>query len=101
MPIRRATFKEAFIKDVTSKDYKVAVSGIIVTKTRTTLLLDDSTGQALIDYEGYTGIIPDGFVRILGFVIPTENGVQIKAHAIQDYNTVHKQGLMHLKELLR
>ncbi|MBI2109978.1 hypothetical protein HYT58_02280 [Candidatus Woesearchaeota archaeon] len=41
-------FKERFIKNITIEDFKVVVSGVIVSKNENSFLLDDGTGQITI-----------------------------------------------------
>ena len=45
--LKRAPFKEKFIKNLDFADFKVAVSGALVSKQENGFLLGDGTGEVL------------------------------------------------------
>ena len=56
-------YKEKFINEITSKDSKVAVSGIIIDKEDNLIFLDDGTGVMPISLE--TSLAVNTFVKYL------------------------------------
>ncbi|MCD4666641.1 hypothetical protein K8R47_02420 [archaeon] len=94
MPPRLA-YKEVFIKYL-DKYQKVAISGIIVSKTDSNLVIDDSTGN--IQVIGETPLNINNYVRIFGSYIKEQNIIQ--AHLIQDLSKINPQLHKKIKTLL-
>lgn len=92
-------FKEKFIKDLSETDFKVAVSGVIVSKNENTFLLDDSTGQITVSIINQ-GIPSYEYLRVFGKIMPYENGLELQAEIIQDLSKIDKEMHKKVKEVL-
>lgn len=94
---KRKPYVEKFIKDVTVKDYKVAVSGVIVNRSENSFLLDDGTGQLAV----ISTTIPNyEYTRVFGKVLPLETGFELQSEIIQDLSKIDKAIHRKVKELL-
>ncbi len=94
---KRKPYVEKFIKDISFKDFKVSVSGIIVNKSENSFLLDDGTGQVAVS----SATIPAyEYLRVFGKIIPLENGFELQSEIIQDLSKIDKAIHRKVKELL-
>ena len=94
---KRKPYAEKFIKDISIKDFKVAVSGVIVNKSEKSFLLDDGTGQIAVS----SSTVPDyQYIRVFGKVLPLENGFELQSEIIQDLSKIDKAIHRKIKELL-
>ncbi|MDP4012487.1 MAG: hypothetical protein Q8R00_02675 [Candidatus Nanoarchaeia archaeon] len=94
---KRKPYIEKFVKDLSIQDFKVSVSGIIVTKSNNSFLLDDGTGQIQV----IAANIPDfEYIRVFGKLLPTEAGFEIDSEIIQDLSKIDKTLYKKVKELL-
>lgn len=94
---KRKPYIEKFIKDISVSDFKVSVSGVIVSKTENSFLLDDSTGQIRIS----STTIPNfEYLRVFGKIMPLETGLELEAEITQDLSKIDKVIYKKVKELL-
>ena len=94
---KRKPYLEKFVKDLSISDFKVSVSGIIVSKSESSFLLDDGTGQIQISAKE----IPNfEYLRVFGKVMPLESGLEIDSEIIQDLSKIDKTIYKKVKELL-
>ncbi len=98
MDIRKQPYQEKFIHDLAKEDFKVAVSGFIVSKSTMSFVLDDGTGELFITCQE---VPKEDFVKVFGIVVPAEKGFELQADIIQDYGKADKNLLKKVKELLR
>jgi hypothetical protein len=93
----RKPYAEKFVKDIDKNDFKIAISGTVVSKSEKSFLLDDGTGQVNIASEN---ILEVDYVRVFGRIIPYEEGMEIQADVIQDLSKIDKQMHKKLKEVM-
>ena len=90
---------EKQIKDLTKEDANVAISGLVINKSENSFFLDDGTGQIAVSFSD--SIEAEGYVRVFGRVIPSENGLEIQGEIVQDLNKIDKALYKKIKELLK
>lgn len=94
------SYYEHIISELKPTHSKVAVSGTLITKNESSLVIDDGTGQIVVLTNEL--FVPSGaYLRIFGRVIPFDDGLQIHADVIQDLSTIDKIAHKKVKELLR
>jgi len=101
--IRRAAFKEKFVKDLDFTDFKVSVSGSIVNLSEGGFLMGDGTGEVYVNISGMENPAVKNekdLVRVMGRIMPYENGFEIQADIIQDLNGADMGALKRIKEAL-
>ena len=94
----REAYAEIFIQKITPADYRVCISGFIVSKKDNSFILDDGTGQILVQARE---LPPSDFIRVFGRTQPLESGFALEADIIQDFSSVNKELLKRVKELLQ
>ncbi len=93
----REPYRDKLIKNLKIEDFKVALSGMIIDRKESSFFLDDGTGQVLVKSVN----VPEyDKVRVMGRVIPVENGFEIESDMLQDYSKVDMNILRKLKEKL-
>ena len=97
MDPRKQPFKEKLIKNLKKDDFKVALSGFVVSKKDGAFILDDSTGEVIVISPE---AIKEDYVKVFGIVIPHDDGFQIQADIVKPYNNSDKDILKKVKELL-
>src|SRR3989338_5395439 len=97
MENRASPYAEKFIKNINSNDFKVSVSGIVISKTENSFRIDDGTGQARV----VSSEMPShDYLRVFGKVMPVEDGFEIQADVVQDMSNVNKALHKKVKTLL-
>jgi len=91
-------YKEKFINEITEKDTKIAVSGLIINKEDNLIFLDDGTGVITINM--VTDIPINSFVRVFGYLINNGEEMQIEGQIIQDLSKIDKKIYNKLKSLM-
>jgi hypothetical protein len=86
-------YKESFINEL-KENSKVSVSGFIVDKKDSSIVVDDTTGNLPVIIE--TSLTLNTFVRVFGYY----SNNQLQADLIQDLNTINKQIYNKLKLVL-
>lgn len=85
---RRLPSKEKRISDVKPDDIRVSVTGTVIDKQDDGIVvIDDGTGKvnvAFDDPEAAKGVELNQLVRILGRVMPVENGFELRGDVLQD-----------------
>ena len=90
---------EKQIKDLSKEDVDVAISGLVINKNENSFFLDDGTGQIPISF--IDPIEAEGYVRVFGRVISSENGFEVQGEILQDLNKIDKVLYKKIKELLK
>jgi len=86
MPMREP-YIEKQISSINAKDINLAISGIAISKTGSSFVIDDGTGQLAVlanDLE----IIENKYIRVFGILISHENGFELQADIIQDLSKI-------------
>lgn len=96
METRREPYSERCVKSLSTKDYKVALSGYVLERKENAFFLDDGTGQIMV----HSVKMPEvDFVRVFGKLLIYENGYELEADIVQDYSKVDKELLKKVKDL--
>jgi len=90
-------FKNHYIKRIITKinpdtDLKVKLMGFVVDKKDDMIMLDDGSGKVkvFVDIPGMIEKINiNQLVRVFGSTLPTEDGFEIKADAIQELSNLN------------
>ena len=82
-------YKEKFINEITIKDIKIAVSGLIINKDDNLIFIDDGTGVIAANIE--TSLPINSFVKVFGYLINNGEEMQIQGQLIQDLTQVNKK----------
>jgi len=101
--IRKAAFKEKFVKDLTFSDFKVAVSGNVMSLREGGFLLGDGSGEVYItiaEMEKNPGCREKDVVRVMGRIVPYDEGFEIQAEIVQNLNGIDMGALKRIKESL-
>lgn len=88
-PKRRNPAVEMFISNVCGKCSRVALVGKVESKSDTVAVLRDSTGSINLLFqkqEILDSLKTGGTYRIIGLVLPHEQGVEIKVEMVQDFS---------------
>jgi len=91
-------YKEKFIKELSSEDIKVAVSGIVIEKNEKGIVVDDGSGCVLVEIE--TDFEEGKFVRVFGFLVWDGKMVEIRGNIIQDLSGVDRGACDIVKKLM-
>ncbi len=94
---RKPSYIERQVADIAERDVFVCVAGLIVSKGENSFMLDDGTGQIPV----VMGTELNGFVRVFGRIVLTENGYQLEGEIIQDLNKIDNFLYKKVKELMR
>ena len=73
-------------------DLKVKILGFVVDRKGDTIVLDDGSGKTkvFVDIPGIMESIKiNQLIRVLGSTLPTEDGFEIKADAVQDLSNLN------------
>ncbi len=97
--VLRPPYVEKFICDIKKEDVNVAVSGMVISKEDNSFILDDNTGQIIVNLINSQEV--EGYIRVLGRVLPYEEGIQLQGFIVQDFNKIDKVLYKKVKELLR
>jgi len=92
MPFRNHYEKRKIPEINPDVDLKVKILGFVVDKKDDTLVLDDGSGKikVFIDIPGMMEKIEiNNLVRVFGSTLPTEDGFEIKADALQDLSNLN------------
>ncbi len=92
MPFRNH-YEKRKIPDINPDvDLKVKILGFVVDKKDDTIIIDDGGGKVKI-YEDVPGMMEginvNQLIRVFGSTVPTEDGCEIKADAIQDLSNLN------------
>ena len=81
---RRLPFIEKSISEISQEDVRVRIIGTVIDKQENRIVLDDGTGKIDITFDETPSIEINELVRVMGRVIPMENGFELQGEIIQD-----------------
>jgi len=85
---RRLPSKEKRISDIKPDDIRISITGTVIDKHDDgVVVIDDGTGRVNVAFdtpETVKGVELNQLVRILGRVMPVENGFELQGDALQD-----------------
>ncbi|MDD5331763.1 MAG: hypothetical protein PHE43_02995 [Candidatus Nanoarchaeia archaeon] len=89
---------EKSINKLDRTDTNVCVSGTVIVKNHEFFVIDDGTGQIQINFnQEFSG----DYVRVFGRLIPYEEGMQVNALIVQDFNKIDKVLYNKIKEIIK
>jgi predicted membrane protein len=91
-------FKEKFINEISKKDNKISISGLIIDKEDNLIFIDDSTGVISVNIE--TNLPINTFVRVYGYLIQNNEEMQLQGQIIQDLSNTNKKLYQKIKLLM-
>lgn len=101
--LRKTAFKEKFIKDLDFSDFKIAVSGTVVSIRENGFLLGDGSGEVYVntsEMEAKSDRKEKDVLKVMGRIVPYENGFEIQADIIRNITGVDLGALKRIKEAL-
>lgn len=92
MPFRNHYVKRMILEINPEVDLKIRVLGFVVDKKENTFVIDDGSGKVRVFVDEASlldGIGINQLIRVFGSSLPTEDGFEIKADAIQDLSNLN------------
>jgi len=96
--MQRQPFVERYIKDLSQADTFVSISGVVVSRSDGSFILDDSTGEIVVMLNSED--IPD-YLRVFGRLLQYEEGFRLQADFFQDISKIDKLLYKKVKDLLK
>ncbi len=87
------------IGEIGQGDLRVSVIGTVIDKQQEGLVLDDGTGKMLIRFDSPFEAELNKMVRVLGKVVPLEDGVELHGEFLQDMDGLDMELLKRLKKV--
>jgi hypothetical protein len=87
------------IGEIGQGDLRVSVIGTVIDKQEEGLVLDDGTGKMLIRFDSPFETELNRMVRVLGKVVPLEDGVELHGEFLQDMDGLDMELLKRLKKV--
>ena len=101
--MKRGAFKEKFVKNLGDGDFRVCVVGTVTGVKEGGFFLVDGTGEVGVNsanFEGETVVKEGMFARVFGSLMPFEEGHELQAEIIQNFESVDKEALNKIQEKL-
>jgi len=92
MPFRNHYIKRNIPEINSEVDLKIKVLGFVVDKKENTFVIDDGSGKVKVFIDEASlldNININQLIRVFGSTLPTEDGFEIKADAIQDLSNLN------------
>ncbi len=83
----RESYVEKHINNIKETDTNLAISGMIISKTDSSFVMDDSTGQ-LVVLNNDLEVIENKYIRIFGRLIYHGENFELQADIIQDLSKI-------------
>lgn len=81
---KRAPSIERRISEITDSDVRIRVTGTVIEASDQSIFLDDGTGKIKATFDLLQPVEVNKVVRVIGRVIPFENGVELHGEILQD-----------------
>ena len=81
---RRLPSVERKISGIRPEDVRVKILGTVIDKNGGRLVVDDGTGKIEVVFDGPVDVQVNQLVRVLGRVIPLEEGFELQSEILQD-----------------
>lgn len=94
---QRQPFIDKYIKDLSESDTFVSLSGVVVSNSDGSFVLDDGTGEIIVLFNDND--LPS-YVRVFGRLLRYEDGLSLQADFFQDISKIDKLLYKKVKELL-
>ena len=99
MPDRRLPAFERKISEISEKDIRVRVLGTVIDKQGDFIILDDGTGKIKISMQN--NLEANQFVRVIGKVMPLEDGLEIQGELAQDMSKLDMELVKTVEEFTK
>lgn len=96
--MQRQPFVDKYIKDLSLSDTFVSLSGIVVSKSDGSFVIDDGSGEIVVMLNSES--IPE-YVRVFGRLLQYEDGFRLQADFFQDISKIDKLLYKKVKDLLK
>jgi hypothetical protein len=94
---QRQPFVDKYIKDLSESDTFVSITGLVVSKSDGSFVLDDGTGDIVVMLSAES--LPE-YVRVFGRLLHSDDGMRLQADFFQDVSKIDKLLYKKVKELL-
>ncbi len=81
---KRMSAIEKKISGITEKDIRVSITGAVVDSQDEMLIIDDGSGKIKVSFNSPPNLAEPKIVRVIGRVMPFENGLEIQGEILQD-----------------
>lgn len=102
MEYKRFVALEKNIKEIDPEtNRRVRIMGVILNKAESSIFLDDGSGSVRVftDAEELEKLKEKQFIRVIGRVLPTPDGFDIQAEAVQDMTKLDVDTFKKVREL--
>lgn len=93
----RRPYSEKYIKDLSPSDTFVSLSGVVVSRSDGSFILDDSTGELPVLLSA-ADLPPH--IRVFGRLLPYDDGFRLQGDFFQDLSKIDKLLYKKVKDLL-
>jgi len=105
-PKKRNIAFERLISGISKDDVRIAVIGTVVSVDNDSLIftIDDNTGSLTIlapNNDFFSKVKEGSMVRVIGLVLPHDNGFELRGELIQDFSDLDKGLLPIIQEIIR
>lgn len=90
---------ERKISAIKQDDIRVALIGTVIDCQENRVVIDDGTGKVNITFDTNVEAKSGDMIRVLGRVIPMDEGVEIQGDALQDFNGLDMELMKRLEKL--
>jgi len=87
------------IGEIKPEDLRVSVIGTIIDQQQDSLVLDDGTGKMLIRFDSPFEAEMSKMIRVLGKIIPLDDGIEMHGEFLQDMNGLDSELLNRVKRI--
>ena len=103
MPFKNDYVKKAIDNINPEVDYKVKIVGLVVDKTDSSIVVDDGKSKArvFLDPEWMEKVGIHQLIAVFGSTIPSDEGVELKADAVQDLTGLNLNLYKKVEELYK
>lgn len=102
---KRRVAVERKIKDITGEDSRITVLGTVINVDKDSMIftIEDPSGQLTIlasSEDAVSSLSVGKVVRVIGIVLPFEEGFELRAEVVQDFSELSKELFPVLHELM-
>jgi len=103
VPFKKYYVKKAIDEINPEVDYKVKIIGLVVDKTDSSIVVDDGKNKAkvFLDPEWMERVDIHHLIAVFGSIIPSDEGIEIKADAVQDLTGLNLNLYKKVEELYK
>lgn len=96
---RRVPAKDRKVSEISREDVRVRLLGTVIDRKDNVVVLDDGSGKINAVFNEPVNASVSGLVRIMGKVIPAEQGFEIQGEILQDMSKVDLKLYRSISEL--